>query len=148
MTITPINRLHQQRTQMVCFAIIVSLLMTNLIASIVVLNPHQDTAQNSHWLTGDKVLICTSAGLQWVDVTNLNGQSSKPAETDHKQHSDQYNFHCPVFKLTQVTPFEATASVGADFHLTHHISNTGHDFIPVQQQIYYLFAPKHSPPMV
>ncbi|UXI03202.1 hypothetical protein [Photobacterium sp. TY1-4] len=123
---------------------LLSILLTQFLSAIVVLNPAHYQG-NGNWLTGEKVLICTSQGLKWVEVSQLRHQNQTDAATGETPHV--LKFHCPILKLPPV--LEHTPLAAGFFLLTLLFC-----FFPVQlfncnrvlERIYYRYAPKQSPP--
>ncbi|MGF1684085.1 hypothetical protein [Photobacterium minamisatsumaniensis] len=137
---------HQMRL-MVTLTIIVSLIVSNVLSSLVVLNPDQNNIARN-WLTGDKVLICTSEGLQWININTLKGKNNHHDSENHSaEHQSLVKFHCPIFKLQQVAlndfsgPFLAFVTLSAQLPAEIKLN-----YIPIITRLYYDYAPKHSPP--
>ncbi|MCQ1059168.1 hypothetical protein ACQKPX_12630 [Photobacterium sp. DNB23_23_1] len=123
--------------------VVAALIASSLLSSVVVLNPHYFEKQ-SGWLTGEKILICTSAGLRWVSVSALERKNKHQHSDDHQN----YNSHCPTFKLHD----SRSLSFNGSYTLVHDIQFVVHlaDYQSQQKQItdrLYLIAPKHSPPL-
>ncbi|UTV30665.1 hypothetical protein [Photobacterium atrarenae] len=124
---------------------LLSILLTQFLSAIVVLNPAHYQG-NGNWLTGEKVLICTSEGLKWVAVSELRIQNSQEATANETPHA--LKFHCPILKLPPVLEH---APLAAGFFLLALLFC----FYPVRlfncnrvlERIYFNYAPKHSPPV-
>ncbi|MGF1701654.1 hypothetical protein L4D09_15285 [Photobacterium makurazakiensis] len=139
---------HQMRL-MVVLTIVVSLIMSNVLSSLVVLNPDQNSIARN-WLTGDKVLICTSEGLQWISINTLKEKNSHPDSEKHStEHQPLVKFHCPIFKLQQVAlndfsgPFLAFVTLSTQLPAEVKLN-----YMPILTRLYYDYAPKHSPPFL
>ncbi|WP_160658125.1 hypothetical protein [Photobacterium alginatilyticum] len=124
-----------------------AILLSNFLSSVVILNPSQYQG-SGNWLTGEKVLICTSEGLKWISVDSLHQQNSALSQQHASQgeHGD-IKFHCPILKHHQAT---GTFLTGVLFFLLAVLSlhqkfrlNNRKSF---SQRIYFSYAPKHSPP--
>ncbi|KDM89772.1 hypothetical protein EA58_20165 [Photobacterium galatheae] len=116
-----------------------SVLWLNLLSAIVVINPdyHQS---NQHWLTGDKVLICTVHGLQWISVSELTTQQDEPGRA-HWQNQ------CPLLSPLQplspdLDPFQHVILIAIAIFAGIRVTSR----VWANNKLYTLFGPKQSPP--
>ncbi|GAB6261224.1 hypothetical protein PSSHI_14670 [Photobacterium sp. R1] len=119
--------------------ILASVVWLNLLSAIVVINP--DYHQNGrHWLTGDKVLICTVHGLQWVSVAEL----THPQEEHTQAH---WQNQCPL--LSPLQPLSTNPDQFRQVILTAIVIFAGVRIasrVWANNKLYTLFGPKQSPP--
>lgn len=126
----------------ICLLAVTALLTSSLLSSVAVLNPRLFVKEKG-WLTGEKVLVCTSAGLRWVSV-----QSLEQSDHHHDDEHPRFNTHCPVFKLYDNNPQQ----LEGDYKLVRQLQFIGYlgDYLslytPTSQRL-FLLAPKHSPPL-
>ncbi|WP_370646541.1 DUF2946 family protein [Photobacterium sp. OFAV2-7] len=139
------SRKHQS-TRWVISITIFAILLMNFLSSVVILNPsHYQGGGN--WLTGEKVLICTSEGLKWISVDSLKQQNSALSQHDSQGEHGDIKFHCPLLKHHQsigTFPTEALFFLLAllSLHQKFRLNNRK----SFSQRIYFMYAPKHSPP--
>ncbi len=140
------SRKHQSRRWIISLTIL-AILLTNFLSSVVILNPSQYEG-GGNWLTGEKVLICTSNGLKWISIDSLQLQNSawSKQHDDQNEHGD-IQFHCPLLKHHQsvgIFPAEALffLLVLLSLHQKIRLANRK----SVSERIYFSYAPKHSPP--
>ncbi|QUJ69529.1 hypothetical protein KDD30_22545 (plasmid) [Photobacterium sp. GJ3] len=129
----------RQRHGMILF-ILVSLLWLNFLSAIVVVNPdfHQ---RSQHWLTGEKVLICTVHGLQWVSVSDFKTQESSHSTT-------QWQTHCPLLSPLQPVQFDHDLFSRLFFAFQMIIRGVPvSEWLPANNKLYELYGPKQSPPV-
>lgn len=141
------SRIHKIERWVVSITIF-AILLTNFLTSVVILNPSAYQGEGN-WLTGEKVLICTSEGLKWINVNTLNQQNHQMAgEHDVTNEYHGIKFHCPILKHHQpVSSFPATALffLLALLCLIQKIRLANRE--AVSERIYFSYAPKHSPPL-
>ena len=139
----PFSHLTFYSRKWLCSLLIIALFTSSLLSSVVVLNP-QFFAKNAGWLTGEKVLICTSEGLKWVSVSSLERHSN---HQNHDEHSD-FNAHCPVFKLHDGKgfSFDGAYNFVGFIQFVGHIGSSQSQYHNLANKLYRI-APKHSPPI-
>ncbi|UIP30656.1 hypothetical protein [Photobacterium sp. TLY01] len=119
--------------------VLASLLWLNVLSAVVVINPafHQGTPSG---LTGDKILICTVHGLQWVSATDwVNQQDGSP-------HT-QWQNHCPLLTPLQPIHYDTSHIVPIMLASVAIFSGLRRMFwLSANNKLYELFGPKHSPP--
>jgi len=128
--------------------IICAILLTNFLNSVVILNPSMYQG-GENWLTGEKVLICTSKGLQWIDVGTLNQQNHRQTDKhDAENEHHEMKFHCQILKHHQpISSFPASAIffLLVVLCMIQNIRLVRRQ--AVSERIYFSYAPKHSPPL-
>lgn len=130
---------------MMVLAMIFAILFKVYLSAIVVLNPSAYSTTNSIFSinTDEKVLICTTTGLKWVNVADLLAENKKsPSDDSH------FQLHCPILKNNNQYSFQVVVA-----HFLPHFSIAPFKYsftaIPAQfsgSKRYLEFAPKQSPP--
>lgn len=129
--------------KLISLLVAAALITSSLLSSVVVLNP-QFFAKNAGWLTGEKVLICTSEGLKWFSASSLERHNN---HQDHSEHSG-FNTHCPIFKLHDGKgfSFDGAYNFVGFIQFVGHIGHIQSQHHAVTSKLYRI-APKHSPPI-
>lgn len=140
------SRTHQNKKWVISFTIF-AILLTNFLSSVVILNPSLYQG-GENWLTGEKVLICTSKGLQWVDVHSLQQQNlAFSGQHDAGSEYSDVKFHCPILKHHQpLSSFPAEGLLFLLVLLSLHLKIRLLNRESASERIYFHYAPKHSPP--
>jgi len=127
--------------------VILSFLFNSLVSSIVVLNPKQFNSQsrNISQVISEKVLICTSDGLKWVDAQELIADNEQNPSSNHKAQN-----HCPFLKyyqqqilLLQICCFLIYLAL-----VIIQSSKLFEGFTARLNKLYLSCAPKQSPPAI
>ena len=131
---------------MMVLTMIFAILFKVYLSAIVVLNPSAYSITNSNFSvnTDEKVLICTSTGLKWVNVADLLAKNKKtPSDDSH------FQLQCPILKNNNQYSFQVAI---AHFLPYFSIAPIKYTFTAIPAQFsgskrYLEFAPKQSPPV-
>lgn len=135
-------------TQWIVSMTVLAILLTNFLSSVVILNPSAYQGQGN-WLTGEKVLICTSEGLRWIRVETLRQQNHHETGAQNTTEHHGMKFHCPFLKHHQPLGIFPAAALFFLLALISLIAKTRLAPRPaLTERIYFSYAPKHSPPLL
>ncbi|MCG7499448.1 hypothetical protein MHO82_21505 [Vibrio sp. Of7-15] len=124
---------------------IFAILFKVYLSAVVVLNPSAYSTANSIFSVNadEKVLICTTTGLKWVNVADLLSENKQSSPGDA-----HFQLHCPILKNNNQYSFQVVVA-----HFLPYLSIAPFKYtfaaIPAQfsgSKKYLEFAPKQSPP--
>lgn len=128
--------------------VIAALLFQIYLLATMVLNPSQ--VHNENWLSDaqdEKILLCTSEGFKWVDVSELIEANDDETVTLDSVH-EPLKFSCPLLDICKISAIVAALILTAMTLWLARFSPTipNYQHISCRRNLYLSIAPKQSPP--